>query len=101
MVLALSATVASANNIQDTSLEAFFDNTMNSKLEKYHIPNATVSVVKDGEIVYIIWNRLASYLKGGRPDLVAVALDASLKIDPGQMGTCYSLGRMLINIVVS
>ncbi len=52
MVLALSATVASANNIQDTSLEAFFDNTMKSKLEKYHIPNATVSVVKDGEIVY-------------------------------------------------
>ncbi len=25
---------------------------MKSKLEKYHIPNATVSVVKDGEIVY-------------------------------------------------
>ncbi len=50
--LALSAAVASAKNIQDTSLEAFFDNTMNSKLEKYHIPNATVSVVKDGEIVY-------------------------------------------------
>lgn len=44
--------VAYANNIQDTSLEAFFDNTMNSKLEKYHIPNATVAVVKDGEIVY-------------------------------------------------
>ncbi|OPX89856.1 MAG: Esterase EstB [Pelotomaculum sp. PtaB.Bin104] len=52
LVLALSATVASANNIQDTSLEAFFDNTMKSKLEKYHIPNATISVVKDGEIVY-------------------------------------------------
>ncbi len=51
-VLTLSATVVSAENIQDTSLEAFFDNTMKSKLEKYHIPNATVSVVKDGEIVY-------------------------------------------------
>jgi len=51
-VLTLSTTVVSANNIQDTSLEAFFDNTMKSKLEKYHIPNATVSVVKDGEIVY-------------------------------------------------
>lgn len=51
-VLALSATVASAKNTQDTSLEAFFDDTMNSKLEKYHIPNATVAVVKDGEIVY-------------------------------------------------
>jgi len=52
LVLALFATAASASNIQDTSLEAFFDNTMKSKLEKYHIPNATVSVVKDGEIVY-------------------------------------------------
>lgn len=52
LVLALSLPVASANNIQDTSLEAFFNNTMKSKLEKYHIPNATVSVVKDGEIVY-------------------------------------------------
>jgi CubicO group peptidase (beta-lactamase class C family) len=51
-VLTLSTTVVSAKNIQDNSLEAFFDNTMNSKLEKYHIPNATVSVVKDGEIVY-------------------------------------------------
>jgi len=51
-VLTLSTTVASAKSIQDTGLEAFFDNTMNSKLEKYHIPNATVSVVKDGEIVY-------------------------------------------------
>lgn len=51
-VLALSATAAFAKNMQDTSLEAFFDNTMNSKLEKYHIPNATVAVVKDGEIVY-------------------------------------------------
>ncbi|PKM86693.1 MAG: serine hydrolase, partial [Firmicutes bacterium HGW-Firmicutes-12] len=51
-VLTLSTTVAFAKNIQDTGLEGFFDNTMNSKLEKYHIPNATVSVVKDGEIVY-------------------------------------------------
>ncbi|OQA11307.1 MAG: D-alanyl-D-alanine carboxypeptidase precursor [Firmicutes bacterium ADurb.Bin373] len=51
-VLVLSATVASAKNAQDNNLEAFFDNTVNSKLEKYHIPNATVAVVKDGEIVY-------------------------------------------------
>lgn len=51
-VLTLSTTVASASNIQDTSLEDFFDNTMNFKIDKYHIPNATVSVVKDGEIVY-------------------------------------------------
>ncbi len=52
LVLALSATVACATEIKDTSLEAFFDNTINSKMEKYHIPNATVSVVKDGVIVY-------------------------------------------------
>lgn len=51
-ILALPAAVASAKNIQDTRLEAFLDKTMNSRLEKYHIPNATVSVVKDGKIVY-------------------------------------------------
>lgn len=51
-VLTVSATAAFAKNIQDTDLEAFFDNTMNSKVEKYHISNATVSVVKDGVIVY-------------------------------------------------
>jgi CubicO group peptidase (beta-lactamase class C family) len=51
-ILVFSTTVVSANDIQDTSLEAFFDNTMNSKLEQYHIPNAAVAVVKDGTIVY-------------------------------------------------
>jgi CubicO group peptidase (beta-lactamase class C family) len=51
-ILTLPAAAVSAINSQDTSLDAFFDNTMNSKLEKYHIPNATVSVVKDGGIVY-------------------------------------------------
>jgi CubicO group peptidase (beta-lactamase class C family) len=50
--LTLPANAVFASNIQDTSLEAFFDNTVNSKLEEYHIPNAAVSVVKDGEIVY-------------------------------------------------
>ncbi|MDD3895299.1 MAG: serine hydrolase, partial [Syntrophomonadaceae bacterium] len=51
-IFTLSTTAAFADNIQDTSLESFFDNTMKSKMEKYHIPNAAVSVVKDGEIVY-------------------------------------------------
>lgn len=51
-VLIFSSTAVSANNNQDTSLEEFFDNTMKSKLEQYHVPNATVSVVKDGKIVY-------------------------------------------------
>lgn len=51
-VLAITTTAVYAKNIQDTSLEAFIDDIMNSKLEKYNIPNATVSVVKEGEIVY-------------------------------------------------
>jgi len=42
------------------------------------------------------WNRLAnSYLKGGRPDLAAVAFERSLKIDPAQMESLYSLGKIL------
>ncbi|NLI11338.1 tetratricopeptide repeat protein [Pelotomaculum propionicicum] len=42
------------------------------------------------------WNRLAnSYLKGGRPDLAAVAFEQSLKIDPAQMESLYSLGKIL------
>jgi tetratricopeptide (TPR) repeat protein len=42
------------------------------------------------------WNRLAnSYLKGGRPDLAAVAFEESLKIDPGQAESLYSLGKLL------
>ncbi len=52
LVLALSTTVVFAQNIQDTGLETFLDHTMNSKMEEYHIPNAAVSVVKDGQIVY-------------------------------------------------
>lgn len=39
-------------DLEDTSLEAFFDHTMNAKVEEYHIPNASVAVVKDGEVVY-------------------------------------------------
>jgi len=42
------------------------------------------------------WNRLAnSYLKGGRHDLAAVAFEQSLKIDPAQVESLYSLGRIL------
>ena len=52
LVLTLTTTVTFAKNIRDAGLEDFFDNTINSKVEKYHIPNATVAVVKDGEIVY-------------------------------------------------
>lgn len=47
-----TATAVCAEDIQNTSLEDFFNDTMKTKLEKYHIPNATVSVVKGGEIVY-------------------------------------------------
>lgn len=52
LVLVISTSAACASNIQDMDIEAFFDNTMNSKMEKYHIPNACVSVVKDGKIIY-------------------------------------------------
>ncbi len=51
-ILTLSTNAACANNNKDTSLESFFDNSMKSKMEKYHIPNAAVSVVKNGQIVY-------------------------------------------------
>lgn len=51
-ILTITTTVVYAKTIQDTGLEAFIDDTMNSKLEKYNIPNATVSVVKEGEVVY-------------------------------------------------
>ncbi|HPL53612.1 MAG TPA: serine hydrolase [Bacillota bacterium] len=51
-ILSITTTAVCAGSIQDASLEAFIDDAMNSKLEKYNIPNATVSVVKDGEIVY-------------------------------------------------
>jgi predicted TPR repeat methyltransferase len=40
-------------------------------------------------------NRLAnSYLKGGRPDLTAVAFEQSLKIGPAQMESLYTLGKI-------
>ena len=52
IILTVSASAAFATDIHDTDLEVFFENTMNSKVEEYHIPNATVSVVKDGKIVF-------------------------------------------------
>ncbi|MDF2546308.1 MAG: penicillin-binding protein beta-lactamase class [Anaerosolibacter sp.] len=51
-VVTLTTTIASAKNIQTGELEVFLDNMLGTKLQKYHIPNATVSVVKKGEIVY-------------------------------------------------
>lgn len=43
-----------------------------------------------------LWNRLGNaYYKGGRPDLAVVAYEESLKYDPGQMESHYSLGRIL------
>lgn len=51
-IFSLSTTVVAASNTKDIDLEAFFNNIMDSKVEKYHIPNATVSVVKDGLVVY-------------------------------------------------
>ncbi len=33
-------------------LTAFLDRIINTKLENYHIPNAAVSIVKDGKVIY-------------------------------------------------
>lgn len=42
------------------------------------------------------WNRLGNaYYKGGRPDLAVVAYEESVKNDPGQTESHYSLGRIL------
>jgi CubicO group peptidase (beta-lactamase class C family) len=51
-ILAITTNVVYAKNNQDTGLETFIDDTINYELEKYNIPNATVSIVKEGEIVY-------------------------------------------------
>ncbi|MDA8229625.1 MAG: tetratricopeptide repeat protein [Desulfitobacterium hafniense] len=43
-----------------------------------------------------IWNRLGNaYYKGDRQDLAVVAYEQSLKYDPAQMESHYSLGRIL------
>lgn len=46
-----------------------------------------------------LWNRLGnSYHKGGRPDLAAVAFEQSLKVDPEQLESHYTLGNILLEL---
>ena len=52
LILTSMTATAFAKENQITDLETFFDNMISSKLEKYHIPNAAISVVKEGKIVY-------------------------------------------------
>ena len=52
IALTLTTTAAYAKDIQTTGFDVLLDNMMNTKMEKYHISNATVSVVKGGKNVY-------------------------------------------------
>ncbi|WP_018133133.1 tetratricopeptide repeat protein [Effusibacillus pohliae] len=46
-----------------------------------------------------LWNRLGNlYYQGGRPDLAAVAWEQSVRVDPKQMESHYSLGNLLLQI---
>lgn len=48
-----------------------------------------------------IWDRLGNiYFKGGRPDLAVVAFEESIKQDPFQMESHYSLGKILFEASV-
>lgn len=42
---------ASTENLDSSDVEAFLDGIMQEKMEEFHIANATVSVVADGEVV--------------------------------------------------
>jgi tetratricopeptide (TPR) repeat protein len=44
-----------------------------------------------------IWDRLGNiYIRGGRPDLAVVAFEESIRHDPCQMESHYSLGKILL-----
>ncbi len=51
-ILSITSTAALAQSNEPGSLEAFLDSSLKTGIEKHHIPNATVSVVEDGQIVY-------------------------------------------------
>lgn len=52
LILSLTITNVYANTIETTEIGGFIDDLILLKLQEYNIPNATVSVVKDGEIVF-------------------------------------------------
>ncbi len=51
LVFSGTGTTASASFIDATEIEAFMDKAIEEKMEEFHIPNATVSVVSDGKVI--------------------------------------------------
>ena len=77
LFLCLTISSAVASPIDPTDLEVFFDKIMNTQMDEFHIPNATVAVVANGEIVF---------KKGyGYSDL-----DAKIPVDPER--TLFRIG---------
>jgi CubicO group peptidase (beta-lactamase class C family) len=51
--LILFSSISFAQNIEDVySVEMFFDGFLESQMEEYKVPGVTISVVKDGEIIF-------------------------------------------------
>ncbi|MDZ7671829.1 MAG: serine hydrolase domain-containing protein [Halanaerobiales bacterium] len=51
--LILFSSISFAQNIEDVySVEMFFDGFLESQMEEYKVPGVTISVVKDGEILF-------------------------------------------------
>jgi len=49
----LFSSLSFGQSLEDTkSVEAFFDGFLNSQMKEYKVPGVTISVVKDGEIVF-------------------------------------------------
>ena len=52
IVLTINTPICFAEEYKAGQLEVVLDNIMNEKLNKFNIPNAVISVVKQGEVVY-------------------------------------------------
>ncbi len=52
LILSITSPAVLAQSNEPGNLEAFLDSSLKTGIEKHHIPNATVSVVKDGQMVY-------------------------------------------------
>lgn len=52
LLLPMATTAALAQGTEYIGLETFLDSTVKTKMEKYNIPSAVVSVVKDGQVIY-------------------------------------------------
>lgn len=51
LILFFAISRVEANPIDPTDLEVFFDRFLETQMEEHHIPNATVSVVANGEVI--------------------------------------------------